>query len=127
MPQLGQHVNAAHLELGRLRILVLVDHVLVERLRHQPVRFGLHPRAAEGGQIEARAAVENQLVVDQMVGRAGRHALLGDGVARRRPQQPLARVHGAHHPRYLVSPLGVVRAGILLHSCIITPAIANLP
>jgi hypothetical protein len=35
VPQVGQHVDAAHFELGRLRVLVLVDHVLVERLGHQ--------------------------------------------------------------------------------------------
>ena len=96
MPQLGQHVDAAHFELGGLRILVLVDHVLVERLGHELARFGLHPGAAEGGEVEARAAVEDQFVVDEMVGGAGRHAVVGNGVARSGSEQPVAGVHGAH-------------------------------
>ena len=94
--------------------------------------FRLHPGAAERGQIEARAAVEDQLVVDQMVGGAGRHAFLGNGVAGRRPQQPLPRVHGAHHACQLVSPLrimgysimgcSIVDAGIVAHVLTSPPA-----
>ena len=35
VPQVGQHVHAAPLDLGGLRVLVLVDHVLVDRQLHQ--------------------------------------------------------------------------------------------
>src|SRR5215213_8909123 len=35
VPQAAEHVDAAHLQLGRLWVLVLVDHVLVEALGHQ--------------------------------------------------------------------------------------------
>ena len=38
VPHVGQDAHAARLDLGRLGILVLVDHVLVGRLRHQTGR-----------------------------------------------------------------------------------------
>ena len=67
--QLRDHVHAAAFDLGGLRILILVDHVLdhvlVERLGHQPVSLGLHPRRHERGQLQPGAAVQQQLVVDQ--------------------------------------------------------------
>ncbi len=39
VPQPAQHVDAAHLQLGRLRVLVLVDHVLVGALAHEELRL----------------------------------------------------------------------------------------
>ena len=59
MPETAEDVHAAHLELGGLRIFVLVDHVLVEALGHQPFRLGPHPRAHEGREVEPRIPVEH--------------------------------------------------------------------
>ena len=62
VPQVGQHVHAAPLDLSGLRVLVLVDHVLVDRQRHQGKKLGLRPRLAERGQVLAGVAIEHQLV-----------------------------------------------------------------
>ena len=68
VPEAAEDVDAPHLELGRLRVLVLVDHVLVEALRHQLLGLRLHPGADERREVHARVAVEHQLVVDDLVG-----------------------------------------------------------
>ena len=73
VPERAQDPHAAGLDLRRLRVLVLVDHVLVEALRDEPLRLRLHPRAHEGRDVEAGVAVEHQLVVDHLVGDVGRH------------------------------------------------------
>ena len=80
VPQVGQHVDAAPLELGRLGILVLVDQVLVDAEVHQLVDLRLLPGLAEGGQVLAGVAVEEQLVGDRLE-RLGRpHLVVGTGV-----------------------------------------------
>ena len=84
VPQVGHHVDAAPLDLGGLRVLVLVDHVLVDRELHQPVDLGLLPGLAEGGQVLAGVAVEHDLVGDHLEGVLGRDLLLGEPVLRRR-------------------------------------------
>ena len=68
VPQVPEDVDAAGLERRGLRVLVLVDHVLVEALGHQALGLRLHPRGHEGRQVEARVAVERELVVDDLVG-----------------------------------------------------------
>ena len=73
VPQPAQNAHAAHLELCRLRVLVLVNHVLVEALGHEPFGLGLHPRAHERRHVEARVPVEHQLVVDDLVGKIWCH------------------------------------------------------
>ncbi len=75
--QVRHHVHAAPLDLGGLRVLVLVDHVLVEGLGHQAVGLGLHPRRDERREVQAGAAVEQQLVVDQAVRGLGPCAVFG--------------------------------------------------
>ena len=92
----AQHVDAAHLQLRRLRILVLVDHVLVEALRHERLGLRLHPGGHEGGHVEARVAVEHQLVVDDLVrdvGRklVGRQLMPWDAVAFEREERAILR------------------------------------
>ena len=67
VPETAEDVDAPHLDLGGLRVLVLVDHVLVEALGHQPLGLRLHPGADERRDVEARVAVEHQLVVDDLV------------------------------------------------------------
>ena len=64
VPQVAEHRHAAPLELGRLRVLVLVDHVLVEALGHQRVGLRLHPRRHERREVQPRVAVEQQLGAD---------------------------------------------------------------
>ena len=81
VPQLAEDVHAAHLELGRLRVLVLVDHVLVEALGHQHLGLRLHPGGHERGQVEPRVAVEHQLVVHRAGRRRRERAPRGQMVA----------------------------------------------
>ena len=82
VPQVGQHVHAAVFDLGRLRVFVLVDHVLVDAFVHQLVDFRIQPGLAEGRQVLAGVAVQHQLVVHHLVGVAWvvlffRHLVLG--------------------------------------------------
>jgi len=69
-----------------LRVLVLVDHVLVERLGHQALGLRLHPRSDERGEVEARVAIEHEFVVDDLVGdfRDPSRRRAGDGAGRAR-------------------------------------------
>ena len=76
VPEVGEDVHAALLDLGGLRVLVLVDHVLVEALGHELLGLRLHPRRHERGHVEPRVAVEHQLVVDDLVRDVGRHLAL---------------------------------------------------
>ena len=84
VPQVGQDGHAAPLDLGRLGVLVLVDEVLVDAEVHQLVDLWLLPRLAEGGQVLARVAVEEQLVGDRLE-RLGRPHLVAGTVRRREP------------------------------------------
>ena len=49
-----------------LRILVLVDQVLRQRLGGEPVGMRLHPARDERRQVQCGVAVEVELVVDQL-------------------------------------------------------------
>lgn len=80
VPQVGQDVDAAGLDLGRLRVLVLVDHVLVEALVHQAVHAVVGPGGAEGGQVLRRVAVEEELVAEQLVDHLGGRVVFGHPV-----------------------------------------------
>jgi len=64
-------------DLRPLRVLVLVDHVLVEALGHQLLRLRLHPGRHEGGDVQPGVPVEHQLVVDDLVRDIGRQLVLG--------------------------------------------------
>ncbi len=87
--QVGDHAHAAGLDRGGGRVLVLVDHVLVERLGHQLLGLRVHPRGDERRQVQPRAAVEHQLVVDEPVGGIGIHRFVGHPQRRdRRHGQP---------------------------------------
>ncbi len=65
--------DAARFDLGRLRVLLLVDHVLVDAFVHQPMDLRLDPRLAKGRQVLPRIAVQQQLVLERGVdlGRRG--------------------------------------------------------
>ncbi len=66
--QVGDHGHTARLDGRGRRVFVLIDHVLVERLGHQLFGLRVHPGGHEGGQIQPRATVEHQLVVDEAIG-----------------------------------------------------------
>ena len=86
VPEVGQDVHAARLELGRLRVLVLVDHVLVERQVHQPMDLGLEPRLAERGEVLPRVAVEHAARPPRSGRRAAdRSRARGSGTSASRP------------------------------------------
>ena len=82
VPQPAQDVDASHLELRGLRVLVLVDHVLVEALRHEPLGLRLHPGRDERCDVQARVPVQHQLVVDDLVGDVRRELSLRERVTR---------------------------------------------
>src|SRR5215211_5160743 len=103
VPKAAEHVDAAHLKLGRLRVLVLVDHVLVEAFGHQLLGLRLHVRCYERREVQTSVAVEHELIVDDLVGHVGRHrpvrqAVLGNGRA-------LAVVEGIHRELLTIWPL----------------------
>ena len=77
VPQVGQDGDAAALDLGSLGVLVLVDEVLVDAQVHQLVDLRLLPRLAEGGQVLAGVAVEEELVGDGLERLGRRHLLAG--------------------------------------------------
>lgn len=92
VPQVGEDVDAARLDLGGLRVLVLVDHVLVDALAHQTAGAVVRPGGAEGGQVLGRVAVEQQFVVEQGVDDLGgrvllRHPVLGQYLAAERGRE----------------------------------------
>lgn len=83
VPQVPEHSHAAPLQLGRLRVLVLVDDVLVQRFVHQPARLVVHPGGAERREVHPRDPVEQQFVVHHLVGDPREGLLLGEPIARR--------------------------------------------
>jgi hypothetical protein len=82
MPQVGEDRDTAPLELGSLRVLVLVDHVLVDALEHQHPGLRLHPGGDERGKVQPGAAVEQELVVDELIRDIGRHRIVRQPIAR---------------------------------------------
>ena len=73
----GRSCSRPALELRRLRILILVDHVLIRRLCHQLGGVGRHPSRHERSQVQAGAAVEQQLVRHEVISHPGPSPLLG--------------------------------------------------
>jgi hypothetical protein len=57
--EVGQHADAALLDLRGLRILGVIDEVAVQVLGDDPLRLGLHPRRHERRQVALRDAVED--------------------------------------------------------------------
>ena len=83
--------DAARLDLRGLRVLVLVDHVLVGRLGHQLAGGRRHPGGHERREVQPRAAVEQQLVGDQLVGDLAADAVFREPVARDEPVRVVDR------------------------------------
>ena len=82
VPEVGDDVEAAVLELCGLRVLVAVDEVLVRGLGHQLLGLRLHPGGAEGRDVEPGVPVEHQLVHDHVVRRLRVHGVLGHPASR---------------------------------------------
>ena len=82
MEERGDHGHTAGLDCGGRRVLVLIDHVLVERLGHQLLGFRVHPRRDECRQIQPGTPVEHEFVVDEAVGRSGFHGVIGQSQRR---------------------------------------------
>ncbi|CAN5139405.1 hypothetical protein BH20ACT22_BH20ACT22_01820 [soil metagenome] len=80
-PQMGQHAHTSHLQLRRLRVLVLIDHVLVGAFHHQAFCLWFHPGGDEGRQVEPRIPVQHQLVVNDLVGGLRRQLAFGQLVS----------------------------------------------
>ena len=105
--QVGEHPDAALLDLRRLRILGVVDEVPVQVLGDDPLRLGLHPRRHEGREVALRDPVEHELLADQAhrVDRA--HAVLGQLVVGGGLEQEAVAVVAGQR----LEPLGERRAG----------------
>ena len=82
--RLARMFTQRDLDLGGLRVLVLVDHVLVEALGHELLGLRLHPGRDERRDVQARVAVEHQLVVDDLVRDVRGHLAVRELVARNR-------------------------------------------
>ncbi len=80
-------MDAARLEFGRLGILVLVDHVLIDGEIHDLVDLGLLPCLAERRQVLAGVSVQEELVLNDMEDVRGQAFLLGELVFRQRLRQ----------------------------------------
>lgn len=69
MPKVCKNVNASVVNLGSLRILILIYHVFVDGIGLQLFDFVLDPSGAEHREVLTRIAVKKKLVVHQRIGR----------------------------------------------------------
>ena len=120
VPQVGEDRHAAPLDLGGLRVLVLVDHVLVGALLHQGERLRLHPGRDEGGEVEPGAAVQQQLVLDQLVGDVGGHRIVVQRDLRQRDLVTDGRIGQADQRVRVGDAERLGRAGVQGHGVSIT-------
>ena len=93
VPQIGQHVHAAHFDFGRLRIFVLVDHVLADGFVHQTMHLPFLEGGAERGQIQPGVPVDHQFIADQLIYRIRLLFLCRKTIFLRRPFQRQGRVY----------------------------------
>ena len=80
--QVGQHPYAALLDLGRPRVLGVVDEVPVQVLGDQPLRLRLHPGGDERRQVACRVPFQGKVLGHQSHRVDRRHAGLWEGAAR---------------------------------------------
>ena len=71
MKEIGEHPDAALLDLCRAGVLGVIDEVSVEVRSDEALRLGLHPRRHEGGEVALRIAVEGQLAPKRAALRPG--------------------------------------------------------
>jgi len=65
MEQMGEHADAALLDLGGLGVLRVVDEVAVKVLNDDPLDLGLHPGGHERREVPNRDPVEHELLLEQ--------------------------------------------------------------
>ena len=85
--EVGEHPDAALLDLRRLRVLGVVDVVAVQVLGDHPLRLGLHPRRHERREVAHRDPVEHELLAQQAHRVGGRHPGLRQPVVGRLAEQ----------------------------------------
>jgi hypothetical protein len=89
--QIGQHPDAALLDLGGLRVLGVVDEVPVQVLADQLRDVRAHPGRHEGRQVLLGIAIEEELLLDQETRVGGIHCALWELViGRRLTEEPAA-------------------------------------
>jgi hypothetical protein len=93
--EVGDHPDAALLDLGGPRVLRVVDEVAVEVVGDDPLRLGLHPRRDERREVPGRVALEREVLRDEPHGIDGRHPGIGERVARHLAgREAVAEQHG---------------------------------
>ena len=85
--EVGEHADAALLDLGRLWVLGVVDEVHLQRRVDDPVGLGLHPGRHERREVAHGEAVEDHFLADQAHRFLGGHPHLGKFVVRRGLEQ----------------------------------------
>jgi len=89
--EVRQHADAPLLDLRGLWVLRVIDAVAVQVLGDDALRFGLHPRRHECGQVAHRDAVEHELLGEQPHGVDGAHSPMRQpAVGRGLEQEPVA-------------------------------------
>ena len=73
--EVGQHPDAPLLDLGRTRVLRVVDEVAMQVLGDDPLGLGLHPRGDERRQVASRIPLECEVLADEPHGVLGGHPL----------------------------------------------------
>jgi hypothetical protein len=92
--EVAEHPDAALLDLRGPGVLGVVDEVAVGVLGDDPLRLGLHPGGHEGGEVPGGVAVDGHLLVDQVIGVLGRHAVLREAHVGRPLDEEAAGVAG---------------------------------
>ena len=78
MEEVGEHSDAALLDLRGLGVLGVVDEVAVEVLGDEPLSLRLHPGGHEGREVALWIAFQLELQVDHPHRVEGRHSGLGE-------------------------------------------------
>ena len=100
MPKIGQHVDAARFNLRRLRVLILVNHVLIDAFRHQLRHLRFRPGLAECSQVLAGVAVKHQLIVNNGVGVPGILRAFGELILWHADTEVVRSINLIHHPGF---------------------------
>src|SRR5215212_11065195 len=77
MEEVGEHPDAALLDLGRARVLSVVDEVAVEVSGDDPLCLRLHPRGDERGQVVRRVTFDREVLEHQPHRVGGGHTFGG--------------------------------------------------
>ena len=93
--EVAEHVDARLLDERRRRVLLVVDVVLAERLVDEQLRLGIHPGRHERREVQPLAPVEHQRGVQQLVGLAWVHAVIGEVMRVDVVAEPAPTVDGA--------------------------------